>query len=72
MFQDKSVREDVIRELDWEPAVRSTEIGVGVKDGIVTLSGAGGQPRFQACSGARRRTSTRRQSCEQPTGSAAG
>jgi len=40
MFQDKSVREDVIRELDWEPVVCSTEIGVGVKDGIVTLSGA--------------------------------
>lgn len=39
MFQDKCVQEDVIRELDWEPAVRSTEIGVGVKDGIVTLSG---------------------------------
>jgi len=39
MFQDKSVREDVIRELDWEPVVHSTEIGVGVKDGIVTLSG---------------------------------
>ncbi|MGA2211740.1 MAG: BON domain-containing protein [Bryobacteraceae bacterium] len=39
MFQDKSVREDVIRELDWEPVVRSTEIGVGVKDGIVTLNG---------------------------------
>jgi osmotically-inducible protein OsmY len=39
MFQDKSVREDVIRELDWEPVIRSTEIGVGVKDGIVTLSG---------------------------------
>jgi osmotically-inducible protein OsmY len=39
MFQDKSVQEDVIRELDWEPAVRSTEIGVGIKDGIVTLSG---------------------------------
>jgi osmotically-inducible protein OsmY len=39
MFQDKSVREDVIRELDWEPVVRSAEIGVGVKDGIVTLSG---------------------------------
>lgn len=39
MFQDKSVREDVIRELDWEPAVCGTEIGVGVKDGIVTLSG---------------------------------
>jgi osmotically-inducible protein OsmY len=39
MFQDKAVREDVIREMDWEPVVRSTEIGVGVKDGIVTLSG---------------------------------
>ncbi len=39
MFQDKSVQEDVIRELDWEPVVHSTEIGVGVKDGIVSLSG---------------------------------
>lgn len=39
MFQDKSVREDVMRELDWEPVVHSNEIGVGVKDGIVTLSG---------------------------------
>jgi osmotically-inducible protein OsmY len=39
MFQDKSVQEDVIRELDWEPVVRSTDIGVSVKDGIVTLSG---------------------------------
>lgn len=39
MFQDKSVQEDVIRELDWEPIVHATEIGVGVKDGIVTLSG---------------------------------
>jgi osmotically-inducible protein OsmY len=39
MYQDKSVREDVIRELDWEPVVCSTEIGVSVKDGIVTLNG---------------------------------
>lgn len=39
MFRDKSVQEDVIRELDWEPSVRSTEIGVGVRDGIVVLSG---------------------------------
>jgi osmotically-inducible protein OsmY len=39
MFQDKPVQEDVIRELGWEPVVRSSEIGVGVKDGIVTLSG---------------------------------
>jgi osmotically-inducible protein OsmY len=39
MFQDKSVQEDVIRELNWEPAAGSAGIGVGVKDGIVTLSG---------------------------------
>jgi len=39
MFQDKSVQEDVIRELDWEPVCHASEIGVGVKDGIVTLSG---------------------------------
>jgi osmotically-inducible protein OsmY len=39
MPRDKSLQEDVIRELDWEPMVSSTEIGVGVKDGIVTLSG---------------------------------
>ena len=39
MFEDKSIQEDVIRELDWEPVVRSTEIGVAVKDGIVMLNG---------------------------------
>ena len=39
MYEDKSIQEDVIRELEWEPAVRATEIGVAVKDGIVTLSG---------------------------------
>ncbi|HEX5226948.1 MAG TPA: BON domain-containing protein [Bryobacteraceae bacterium] len=39
IFEDKSVQEDVIRELDWEPVVHATEIGVGVKNGIVTLSG---------------------------------
>jgi len=38
-IQDKSVQEDVIRELEWEPMVQGTEIGVGVKSGIVTLSG---------------------------------
>jgi osmotically-inducible protein OsmY len=39
MFQDKCVQEDVIRELDWEPVLHSTEIGVGVRNGIVTLNG---------------------------------
>jgi osmotically-inducible protein OsmY len=39
MSQDLSLREDVQRELDWEPAVRAAEIGVSVRDGVVTLSG---------------------------------
>src|SRR5579872_6305575 len=39
MTEDLALRQDVERELGWEPLVRSVEIGVGVKDGIVTLSG---------------------------------
>jgi osmotically-inducible protein OsmY len=39
MSQDLRLREDVERELEWEPMVHSSEIGVGVKDGIVTLMG---------------------------------
>ena len=39
MSQDLSLREEVERELGWEPIVRSAEIGVGVKDGVVTLMG---------------------------------
>jgi osmotically-inducible protein OsmY len=37
---DKEIREAVLRELEWEPQVNSTEIGVAVKAGIVTLTGA--------------------------------
>jgi osmotically-inducible protein OsmY len=36
---DKEIRDAVLRELEWEPLVQSTEIGVSVKDSIVTLSG---------------------------------
>jgi osmotically-inducible protein OsmY len=39
MTEDLSLRQDVERELGWEPIIRSAEIGVAVKDGIVTLSG---------------------------------
>jgi len=39
MTEELSLRQDVERELSWEPIIRSAEIGVGVKDGIVTLSG---------------------------------
>ena len=28
-----------MNELKWEPTLRPAEIGVGVKDGVVTLSG---------------------------------
>ncbi|HWQ11282.1 MAG TPA: BON domain-containing protein [Roseiflexaceae bacterium] len=36
---DREIQQAVLRELEWEPMVKSTEIGVSVKDGIVTLSG---------------------------------
>jgi osmotically-inducible protein OsmY len=36
---DKEIQQTVLRELEWEPMVKSTEIGVAVKDGIVTLTG---------------------------------
>jgi osmotically-inducible protein OsmY len=39
MKNDKQLQLDVIAELSWEPAINSTEIGVQVKDGVVTLSG---------------------------------
>jgi osmotically-inducible protein OsmY len=36
---DKQIQENVLRELDWEPQVKSTDIGVSVKEGVVALSG---------------------------------
>jgi osmotically-inducible protein OsmY len=36
---DKEIQKAVLSELEWEPEVSSTEIGVAVKDGIITLSG---------------------------------
>ncbi|MEN6561613.1 MAG: BON domain-containing protein [Acidobacteriota bacterium] len=39
MKSDKELQTDVMNELDWEPRVDPAEIGVAVKDGIVTLSG---------------------------------
>src|SRR5438034_226229 len=36
---DKEIQQAVLRELEWEPQVKSTEIGVAVQDGVVTLSG---------------------------------
>jgi osmotically-inducible protein OsmY len=36
---DAGIHADVIAELKWEPRVQAPEIGVSVKDGIVTLTG---------------------------------
>jgi osmotically-inducible protein OsmY len=36
---DKELQRAVMEELKWEPRVDATQIGVSVKDGIVTLSG---------------------------------
>lgn len=39
MKTDAQIQKDVIDELRWAPFISSNEIGVTVKDGIVTLSG---------------------------------
>lgn len=39
MKTDAQIQHDVIAELKWEPAVNAAEVGVEVKDGIVTLAG---------------------------------
>lgn len=39
MKTDAEIQKDVIAELQWEPAIGSTEIGVSVKTGVVMLSG---------------------------------
>jgi osmotically-inducible protein OsmY len=39
MKTDTQLQQDVMNELKWEPSVKAAEIGVGVKDGVVTLSG---------------------------------
>jgi len=39
MKTDRQLQQDVTNELAWEPSVIATQIGVEVKDGIVTLAG---------------------------------
>lgn len=38
-YTDAEIQRDVQAELKWEPRVQPTEIGVAVKDGVVTLTG---------------------------------
>ena len=39
MKNDTQLQADIMEELKWEPTIQAAEIGVAVKDGIVTLSG---------------------------------
>jgi len=39
MKTDAVVQRDVMNELKWEPTIHAAEIGVAVKNGVVTLSG---------------------------------
>ena len=39
MKSDLQLKADVSDELAWDPAINATNIGVAVKDGVVTLSG---------------------------------
>ena len=39
MRSDLSIKEDVLDELAWQPNIDETEIGVTVKNGVVTLNG---------------------------------
>ena len=39
MKTDSQLQQDVMAELKWEPAVHAEQIGVEVKDGVVTLAG---------------------------------
>jgi len=39
MKTDSQLQNDVMAELNWEPAVHAAQVGVAVKDGVVTLTG---------------------------------
>ena len=39
MKTDNQIQKDVMDELKWQPELNSSEIGVAVKNGVVTLSG---------------------------------
>jgi len=39
MSNDDTLKDSVLAELEWEPAVKAAHIGVTARDGVVTLSG---------------------------------
>jgi osmotically-inducible protein OsmY len=44
MRSDTQLQHDVIEELEWEPSIDSSKIGVAAKDGVITLMGSA--PRY--------------------------
>lgn len=42
MSNDKQLKQAVLDELNWEPSVKASDIGVSTKDGVVTLMGSVG------------------------------
>ena len=39
MKTDSQLKKDVLAELEWDPEIGATSVGVGVKNGVVTVSG---------------------------------
>lgn len=39
MKTDSEIQKDVLEELKWEPSIKSSDIGVAVTNGVVTLTG---------------------------------
>jgi osmotically-inducible protein OsmY len=39
MKADTELQHDVLAELEWDPSIDATQIGVAAKDGVVTLTG---------------------------------
>lgn len=39
MKTDSQLKEDVTKELEWEPSINASQVGVAVKNGVVTLAG---------------------------------
>src|SRR6516225_7368668 len=40
MKTDTQLQHDVLAELEWEPSIEASKIGVTAKDGVVTLTGS--------------------------------
>lgn len=39
MTRDEQIKSDIVEELEWDPRVQASDVGVTVKDGAVTLTG---------------------------------